>query len=263
MATGANRGAYYAGFMAPLQQAGISFELLAGASAGGIAAAWIAAGDSEAYVDSWRQADRFRVALHPALAWGRRRTVDRLIQTITLRTMDLSAARTARAEVRVAVSRIVGRGFPLPRLEQRVLSNRDAGDDTELGLMLRATAFVPWINGLSAAVTIDGSRYLDGGLVDRVPLSLIPAGRFDEIWISACSPNGLRELGAALKRCQRRERLIVVTPSEPLPTGRWTMAWTRISQTIELGRRDMATAIEQARHSTGNVFIPARREATT
>ncbi len=39
MASGANRGAYYAGFLGPLQEAGIEFELMAGVSAGGIAAA--------------------------------------------------------------------------------------------------------------------------------------------------------------------------------------------------------------------------------
>ena len=35
MASGANRGAYYAGFPALLQEAGIDFELMAGVSAGG------------------------------------------------------------------------------------------------------------------------------------------------------------------------------------------------------------------------------------
>ena len=96
MATGANRGSWYAGLMGPLQQAGIEFELMAGVSAGGIASAWFAAGDEAALVDSWRQADPYRVALHPALSFGRRRTVDHLIRTITLATMDVEAARSGR-----------------------------------------------------------------------------------------------------------------------------------------------------------------------
>jgi len=86
MATGANRGAWYAGLMGPLAEAGIEFELLAGVSAGGIASAWFAARDEEAYIDSWRQADPYRIALHPALSYGRRRTVDHLISNITLST---------------------------------------------------------------------------------------------------------------------------------------------------------------------------------
>jgi predicted acylesterase/phospholipase RssA len=45
MATGANRGAWYAGLMGPLAEAGIEFELIAEVSAGGIAASWFAAGD--------------------------------------------------------------------------------------------------------------------------------------------------------------------------------------------------------------------------
>jgi len=255
MASGANRGAYYAGFLGPLQEAGIDFDLLAGVSAGGIAAAWFAAGDPEALIDSWRQADSFRVAPHPYLSWGRWRNVDRLIQTITLRTMDVHAARTARAEVVVAVSRVIGRGFPLPHLEAQYLSSREAQDDAHFGLMLRATSFVPWINGLRTAVAIDCDRYLDGGLVHRVPLGMIPEGRFDELWVAACSPNGLRELCGELETSSRPERLVVVTPSSALPVERWTMDWARIRQAVELGRRDMGAAIEQARSSDGPVFI--------
>ena len=51
MASGANRGAYYAGFLEPLRDAGIDFGLMAGVSAGGIASAWFAAGDPEALVE--------------------------------------------------------------------------------------------------------------------------------------------------------------------------------------------------------------------
>jgi len=259
MASGANRGAYYAGFLGPLQEAGIDFELMAGVSAGGIAAAWFAAGDPEALLDSWRQADVWRIAPHPWLSLGRLRTVDSLIQRITLRTMDVRSARTADAEVVVAVSRVLGRGFPLPKMEPIYLSSRDAVSDEEFGLMLRATGFVPWINGLREAVAIDGERYIDGGLVHRVPLDLIPEGRYDELWIAACSPNGLRELREELSRVRREERLVVITPSDPLPVGRWTMEWSRISQAIELGRRDIASAIEQAQSTDQPVFIGEAR----
>jgi predicted acylesterase/phospholipase RssA len=261
MASGANRGAYYAGFPRPLQAAGIDFDLMAGVSAGGIAAAWFAAGDPEAMIDSWRQADPWRVAPHPWLAIGRWKNVDRLIQDITLKTMDVAAARTTGVEVVVAAARVVGPGVPLPKLEPAFLRNRDAEDDETFGLMLRATAFVPFINGFRRAVQIDGCRYLDGGLVHRVPLSMIPEDRFDEIWVAACSPNGLAELKAELERHTRRERLVVVTPSEPLPAGRWTMDWRRISRTIDLGRRDIETAIEKSRSDDPFVFIGVGAES--
>ncbi len=257
MASGANRGAYYAGFLQPLQEAGIDFKLLAGVSAGGIAAAWFAAGDPEALLDSWRQADPWRVAPHPLLSVGRRRTVDSLIRNITLKTMDVGAARTADAEVVVASSRVIGPGFPLPKMESIYLSSRDAVSDEEFGLMLRATGFVPWINGLRGAVAIDGHRYLDGGLVHRVPFEMIPEDRYDELWIAACSPNGLRELRGEIERSRRSERMVVVTPSRPLPVNRWTMEWSRIRQAIELGRRDMEAAIERTRSTDRSVFIGA------
>lgn len=247
MASGANRGAYYAGFLGPLQDAGIEFDLLAGVSAGGIASAWFAAGDPEALIDSWRQADPWRIAPHPWMSVGRLRTVDRLIQNITLQTMDVRAARTARAEVVVSAARVVGPGLPLPNLEPAYLSNRQAADDDTFGLMLRATAFVPYINGFRQAVVIKGERYLDGGLVHRVPLSMIPEDRFDEVWIAACSPHGIAELEHELTVHRRRERLVVVTPSAELPVGRWTMEWSKIRRAIDLGHRDMETAINRLR----------------
>ncbi len=247
MASGANRGAYYAGFLGPLQDAGIEFDLLAGVSAGGIASAWFAAGDPEALIDSWRQADPWRIAPHPWMSVGRLRTVDRLIQNITLQTMDVRAARTARAEVVVAAARGVGPGLPLPNLEPAYLSNRQAADDETFGLMLRATAFVPYINGFRQAVAIKGERYLDGGLVHRVPLPMIPEDRFDEVWIAACSPHGIAELEHELTVHRRCERLVVVTPSTELPVGRWTMEWSKIRRAIDLGHRDMETAINRLR----------------
>jgi len=255
MASGANRGAYYAGFLRPLQEAGITFELMAGVSAGGIAAAWFAAGDPEALIDSWRQADPWRIAPHPWISFGRLRTVDRLIQEITLRTMDVHAARTARAEVVVAAARVSGPGLPLPKMEPAYLSNRQAVDDEAFGLMLRATAFVPYINGFRQSVVIDGERYLDGGLVHRVPLSMVPEDRFDELWIAACSPHGLAELENELRLHRRRERVVVVTPSEELPVGRWTMEWSKISRAIELGRRDMESAIARVQSSEAPVAV--------
>jgi predicted acylesterase/phospholipase RssA len=104
-------------------------------------------------------------------------------------------------------------------------------------------------------VAIDGDRFLDGGLVHRVPFSMIPEGRFDELWIAACSPHGIAELEHQLARHHRRERLVVVTPTSELPVGRWTMEWSKISRAIDLGRRDMETTIEKARSTEDNVFV--------
>lgn len=246
MASGANRGAYYAGFLEPLSRAGLTFDVLAGVSAGGIAAAWFAAGDAEALIHSWREADRWRVAFHPWLETSRRRTVDHLLRTITLRIMDLESARTAGPEVRMATSRITGPGLPLPKLERRVFSSRDLETDEELAVVLRATAFVPWINGWCTAVEIAGGRYLDGGLTGRIPLAMIEPGEVDELWLAACSPNGMRELQDELAAAgERPERIIVLTPSEPLPVTRWTMEWERIRRAIQIGRRDMERVLQQ------------------
>lgn len=248
MASGANRGAYYAGFLQPLQEAGIDFDILAGVSAGGIASAWFAAGDAPALISSWKEASRWKISFHPWLSHGMSRTVDELIQKITLQIMDVEAARKARQEVRVAVARVCGRRWPFPRLEREIFTNRQALDAEEFGRMLRATAFVPWVNGLRASVRIRGERYLDGGLVGRVPLEMIRPGEVDEIWVSACSPNGRKELQKEIEAASsRKERIIICNPSEELPVGRWTMDWERISSAIEIGRRDMEGCIRKYR----------------
>lgn len=257
MASGANRGAYYAGFPRELADAGVRFELLAGVSAGGVAAAWIAAGDPDRLEASWREASRWRIAVHPFLALGRRRSVDQLIRKITLRMMAVERARTAPEEILLGVARVERwPALGLPKVTQHVLSSRQARDEEEFGRMLRATAFVPWMNGCRAAIEIDGERYLDGGLVSRVPIAMVPPDRgLDEIWVSACSPHGLRELQSQLESWSRSERLVIVTPSEALPAGRWTMEWSRIAATMDIGRRDMATAIRSAADSSGHVVV--------
>jgi len=246
MASGANRGAYYAGFPGPLKTAGIEFEILGGVSAGGIAAAWFAAGDEEALLASWKEASKWKVSLHPFLSGGRRQCVDELIQRITLKIMDLEAVLAADSELRISAGKVCGRRWPFPRLERKVFEKTEITDTARLSLVLRATAFVPWINGIRASVEIDGERYLDGGLVGRIPLDLIRPDEVDEIWVAACSPNGRKELREELKT-RRPERIIVITPSETLPVGRWTMEWERVSRAIELGRRDIEAAIERYR----------------
>ena len=144
----------------------------------------------------------------------------------------------------MAAARIVAPGIPLPQFEMEVFSNRQARDDRHFGLMLRATAFVPWINGLRTAVEIDGESYMDGGLVDRTPLEIVPEGEFDELWIAACSPSGIARLAATLSNRRRTERLVVISPGAELPAGRWTMDWATLEQTIAQGQRDMTEVIE-------------------
>jgi len=255
MASGANRGAYYAGFPGPLQEAGINFEILGGVSAGGIAAAWFAAGDEDALHRSWMEASRWNISFHPFFSRGRRRCVDELIRHITLKIMDLDAVLRSVSSVRIATARVCGRRWPFPKLERKIFEVSDLRTTKELALVLRATAFVPWINGLRASVEIGGERYLDGGLVGRIPLEMVRPGEVDEIWVAACSPNGRRELEEEL-RTGRPERIVVITPSETLPVGRWTMDRNRIFQAIALGRKDMETIIKRYRR-TGD--LPSAR----
>jgi len=246
MASGANRGAYYAGFLAPLMASDIRFDILAGVSAGGVAAAWFAAGDSDALLFSWEEAGQWKVSPHPWCSFRRFRTVDQLIRKITLNIMDVEAAWKGSAEIRLSLSELQGKRSLFPRLRQRVFTNRDAETEEEFRLMLRATAFVPWINGLRSSIEIRGRRYMDGGLTGRIPLDMIKPGEVDEIWISACSPNGRRELAEELKVAgDRPERMIIINPSRELPVSRWTMDFERISEAIEIGREDFESTLDE------------------
>jgi len=261
MGSGANRGAYYTGLGRALASADIRFALLAGVSAGGFSAAWLAADQAEDMVRCWRMACRWRVAPHPLLARGRLRTVDELIASTTFQVMDVEAARVAPVEVRVAAARVLS--WPLlgpPRTELRVFSNREARDRAHFQEMVRAGGFMPFVNGLRAAVVIDGERYLDGGLVARVPLSMIPEGSFDEIWVSACSPHGEAELYPQLATWNRPERLVVLTPSERLPVGRFTMKWSLLEEAFRLGERDFARAAELAAVTSDHVVVGRRAD---
>jgi len=256
MASGANRGAFYAGFGGAFDRTGVDFDLMGGVSAGAIASAWFAAGQYDEILESWREATRWRVAPHPVFNSGRRQNVDNLIQRITLRMMNVERARTASTEVLLGAARVVRRRLlRMPETELHVFSSRDARDRDHMGLMVRATGFVPLMNGLRTAVSIDGQRYLDGGLVTRVPIEMIPEGRVDELWVVVCSPHGLKELESRLGAWSRRERLVVVTPTAELPVKRWTLDWARIQDTIAIGVADIEAAISQAAAHDGHVFI--------
>jgi len=76
---------------------------------------------------------------------------------------------------------------------------------------------------------------------------MIRPGEVDELWVAVCSPKGRRELEGELERFRGRpERLVVITPSRPLPVGRWTMDGGRILEAVALGQRDMEAAIAGA-----------------
>ena len=107
-------------------------------------------------------------------------------------------------------------------------------------------------------------------IVDQIDVATQqPAGlhiNLDHVWedrfsllhlfsILNCSPNGLRELKEEVARHRRHERLVVITPSQALPVGRWTMEWSKISQAIELGRKDIEVAIDQATSTDEPVFV--------
>jgi predicted acylesterase/phospholipase RssA len=261
MASGANRGAFYAGFGDVLSRRGVEFDLMAGISAGGIASAWFAAGQHDDIVESWREASKWRMSPHPLFNGGRRLNVDALIQRITLRMMDVERARIAPVEVRLGAARVVRRRFGrVPLADLRVFSNREARDRDHFALMIRATGHVPLMNGLGSSVEIDGDEYLDGGVVARVPFEMVPDGCYDEIWVAACSPHGLRELEHNLNTWNRPERLVVVTPSTDLPVGRWTMDWERIRDTIAIGVTDMGSAVDAALESPDHVVVGRRAE---
>jgi hypothetical protein len=96
---------------------------------------------------------------------------------------------------------------------------------------------------------------------NRTPLELVPEGEFDELWIAACSPNGIMELTKTLAERRRQERLVVVTPGTELPAGRWTMDWATLGRTIEIGRRDMIETVARVSVTSDSLAHGACPEA--
>ena len=130
---------------------------------------------------------------------------------------------------------------------------------------LEATCAIPLF---MPSVRIDGVRYIDGGVIDKLPLQgAVEMGATTIIAVDALPSSDLwwLRLGTAFARRLRRKRelppdvrLITISPSEPLGDTNSAVFWKRdnIERWIDLGYRDAARVLRQVQERPG-VSVPA------
>jgi predicted acylesterase/phospholipase RssA len=123
------------------------------------------------------------------------------------------------------------------------------------GAHLQATCSIPLF---LPSVSIEGRRFLDGGLFEKLPLrGAVEMGATRIIAIDSLPDVGLWWLraGTNLARLFRPARrfpedleLTVITPSEPLGNVNDAVFWKRenVQRWVDLGRRDAAGALRPA-----------------
>jgi len=168
---GGAKGAYEAGAVAALAEAGVPIRLVAGSSAGALSAAMIAAGRADRLEATWRSLTRERIysvrtptffaGLLPG--WLTLRALSgasSLLDPQPLR--ELITASVELERIRSSAITLVVTTTDIVRREPRVFDNHTVTVDA-----LVAAAAVP---GLFPAVDVDGALLVDGGLTGRAPV---------------------------------------------------------------------------------------------
>ncbi|HKC99115.1 MAG TPA: patatin-like phospholipase family protein [Methylomirabilota bacterium] len=179
---GGAKGAYEAGAVAALAEAGVRIRLVAGSSAGALSAAMIAAGRADRLETTWRSLTRERIysvraptffaGLLPG--WLTLRALSSASSLLDPRPLrELIASSVELERIRSSAVGLIVTTTDIVRREPRVFDNHTVTVDA-----LLAAAAVP---GLFPAVEVDGALLVDGGLTGRAPvleaLEAAPVGR--------------------------------------------------------------------------------------
>lgn len=135
--------------------------------------------------------------------------------------------------------------------------------------MLRATATVPLVH---KPVTIDGKKYIDGGVSDPIPVEKVLEDGYDEILLVANINYGTWDryaewfikliqpkIGRSIQKVRENydsfvevikdKRIKVIKPREEIPMNRsWDTNHTRINQTFDIGLRDGEEYLNNLKH---------------
>jgi NTE family protein len=266
---GGAKGAYEAGAVAALAEAGLPIRLVAGSSAGALSAAMIVAGRADRLEATWRSLTRERIysvraptffaGLLPG--WLTLRALSNarsLLDPGPLR--ELIATSVELERIRSSPIQLVVTTTDLVRREPRVFDNQTVTVDA-----LVAAAAVP---GLFPAVEIDGTLLVDGGLTGRAPvleaLEAAPVGRalvllsyapeeheappttirraMEEAFETAMLHQIRRDVELARLRHPATE-FQILTPSAPLRLRPLEFDSDGIARALALGRADALTCL--------------------
>lgn len=248
-ASGAMRGVYYAGVMKALDEEGIQFSDIAGISVGSTAAAWHVAGQAQEVLEAWEALAKYRLSYHPFLNKNKAKNLDWLIHNVSLPFLDIKGLKRSGIQLHVATSQVLppSRWSKKEKFVRRFFRFKGDFSNDRLIMAIRASCYVPFINGIFSTIKIDGNRYLDGGLTGRIPIDCADLESFDEVWIVAASPNGIKELDKIDFSFYRRPKFITITPGSPVPVGRSELDIDKFHATAELGVYDTKEAIRGSR----------------
>lgn len=262
---GGMRGAYAAGALTELfGPAGIHFDAVWATSSGSASAAYGIAGQMEG-LDIWRDhLHGSRLAsIRKGLLGRPFLDLDYLIDEVFQRRIPLDAKRLRAAGVPLWV--------PVTNLDRARVEYLDVAASDPFPV-LRAAMSVP--GAVRIPVEIDGQRYVDGGVIDQIPVGAAFASGAAEVFVVLTRPAGFVQepIGRfALRLATRpfptiapllRERHLrhraeletlaqppagtkvhVIRPSPTLLMGRWTRRRSRLIRAIEAGQQDARNAL--------------------
>lgn len=255
------KAAYANGVLSAFEEAGYRpWDLVVGTSAGGALAAWYSAGQARFAEGTWKYAGdpRFLNLRRALLRQGPYLDHEALLDIVYREEhpLDVAALRKAPWEVLVTV-------VDVETAECRYVDIRE-GDPIP---WLKATGRLPFAS--NGPVEVDGHHYLDGGVVDPVPIQhTVEALGATDVTLILNNPPGPKrpdprlvlELAARRYPALRQGiydhqdikqasyayaaappegvRVRVIRPDGPLGLGRFSRDMDRIHAALERGRRD-------------------------
>ncbi len=263
LSSGGMRGAYQLGVLKAMHEKGMVFDLMVGASAGACNAARYVAEQIDVCIHIWLDHCSNRRAINPyrvLVPWSRRPAMDldySFHDAVVGHELDVERIAASPTEVLVAVT-----AFPQMKTEYKPPTVE------QLIPLLKASCAVPYF--YNRPIYLDGQRYLDGGLINPIPLEPAIESDCDTVYVlavrceeeveAAARPGFLtRRLyrfmtpvqRACVDRSAERARIhralsegchdrtdktiVLFRPHEPLPTGRFTIDSSRIQESVDIG----------------------------
>jgi predicted patatin/cPLA2 family phospholipase len=266
LSSGGMRGAYQLGILRAMDEKKMVFDLMVGASVGAMNATRYVAGQTDVCIHAMLEHCTDRQLIDPRRAFRvcHRRPVFDLQYMLgdAIRSHEIDTARidASSTEVQVAVT-----AYPSLKTEFRRLTGDNAIP------LLTATAAMPYVSG--GPVSIDGQRYLDGGLITPIPIEPALQSECETIYVVCVRSREEVEAGARIRCLQRNlrpfmtslqrslidrrvgrarihqalaegtyqatgKRIVFLRPNGPLPVGRFTTDKSRLKDTIKIGYQD-------------------------
>lgn len=253
------RGAYAAGAIVQIFDQGERFDAIWATSSGAASCAYGIANQREG-IDIWRQHLHGRRLVHPSrlVFGGPALDLHYLIDEVFGKRVPLDLEAVRRSSVPLMV--------PVTNVDNGAVEYFDLRREEPLEV-LRAAMSLP--GAVLTPVEIRGKRYVDGGVIDQLPIEkALEAGATDIVVVmtrpSGFSPRPTNRIGVwlasrkfpGLRESVRGRHVLlartldliahpppgvtvtVIRPSKPLPVSRWTTKQRKLLQAIERGIED-------------------------